>query len=77
MDRVYFQNSRHLTLIGCFHPADSKAAIVMAHGFTNDKSSQGRFDALAESFNGMATMSCASTLADAAKAARTFSQPIT
>ena len=51
MDRIYFQNSRHLTLIGCFHPADSSAAIVMAHGFTNDKSSQGRFDALAESFN--------------------------
>jgi pimeloyl-ACP methyl ester carboxylesterase len=52
MDRIYFQNSRHLTLIGCFHPADSKAAIIMAHGFTNDKSSQGRFDALAEAFNG-------------------------
>jgi pimeloyl-ACP methyl ester carboxylesterase len=51
MDRIYFQNSRHLTLIGCFHPADSRAAIIMAHGFTNDKSSQGRFDALAESFN--------------------------
>jgi pimeloyl-ACP methyl ester carboxylesterase len=53
MDRIYFQNSRHLTLIGCFHPADAKAAIVMAHGFTSDKSSQGRFDALAESFNRM------------------------
>lgn len=51
MDRVYFQNSRHLTLIGCFHPADSSAAIVMAHGFTSDKSSQGRFDSLADSFN--------------------------
>ena len=51
MDRVYFQNSRHLTLVGCLHPANSKAAVVMAHGFTNDKSSQGRFDVLAESFN--------------------------
>jgi pimeloyl-ACP methyl ester carboxylesterase len=51
MDRIYFQNSRHLTLVGCFHEADSAAAIVMAHGFTNDKSSQGRFDQLAESFN--------------------------
>jgi pimeloyl-ACP methyl ester carboxylesterase len=51
MDRIYFQNSRHLTLIGCFHEANSQAAIVMAHGFTNDKSSQGRFDALADTFN--------------------------
>jgi pimeloyl-ACP methyl ester carboxylesterase len=50
MDRIYFQNSRHLTLIGCYHTADSTAAIIMAHGFTNDKSSQGRFDVLANSF---------------------------
>jgi len=51
MDRVYFQNSRHLTLVGCFHPADSAAVIIMAHGFTNDKSSQGRFDKIADSLN--------------------------
>ena len=51
MERIYFQNSRHLTLVGCLHPADSKAAIVMAHGLINDKSSQGRFDELAEAFN--------------------------
>jgi pimeloyl-ACP methyl ester carboxylesterase len=51
MERISFKNSRHLTLAGLLHPADSKAIIIMAHGFTNDKSSQGRFDELAESFN--------------------------
>jgi pimeloyl-ACP methyl ester carboxylesterase len=53
MERVTFKNSRKLTLVGNFHPAASDAAIILAHGFTSDKSALGRFDKLAESLNGL------------------------
>jgi pimeloyl-ACP methyl ester carboxylesterase len=52
MERVTFKNSRNLTLVGNFHLAAPDAAIVLAHGFTSDKSALGRFDKLAESLNG-------------------------
>ena len=45
------KNSRGLTLVGNFFPAESQAVIIMAHGFTSDKSATGRFDRLAKSFN--------------------------
>jgi predicted alpha/beta-fold hydrolase len=51
MERVTFKNSRSLTLVGNFHSAPSKSAIVLAHGFTSDKSSDGRFERLGELLN--------------------------
>jgi pimeloyl-ACP methyl ester carboxylesterase len=51
MERVTFKNSRNLTLVGNFRSALSKSAIVLAHGFTSDKSSDGRFDRLGESLH--------------------------
>jgi pimeloyl-ACP methyl ester carboxylesterase len=51
MNRIEFKNSRNLTLVGNLSRNSSAAAIVMAHGFTSDKSSDGRFDRLAESLN--------------------------
>lgn len=51
MEKIRFKNSRNLNLIGEFFASDSKSMIIMAHGFTGDKSEFGRFDKLAESFN--------------------------
>lgn len=51
MQRVTFLNSRQLTLVGHLFPADSAAVVVMAHGFTSDKSSRGRFDHIARCLN--------------------------
>jgi pimeloyl-ACP methyl ester carboxylesterase len=51
MERVTFRNSRNLTLVGNLHSAPSKSAIVLAHGFTSDKSSDGRFDRLGSALN--------------------------
>jgi len=53
MERVTFKNSRGLTLVGNFHPALSKSAIVLAHGFTSDRSSDGRFERLGKSLHSM------------------------
>jgi pimeloyl-ACP methyl ester carboxylesterase len=51
MQRVSFRNSRGLRLVGNFFPSDSTAVVIMAHGFTSDKSSRGRFDRIAQSLN--------------------------
>jgi pimeloyl-ACP methyl ester carboxylesterase len=51
MQRITFKNSRGLRLVGNFSPTGSNAVIVMAHGFTSDKSSRGRFDMIAQSLN--------------------------
>ena len=48
MEKVSFKNSRGLQLVGDFYKADSNNIIIMAHGFINDRSSQGRFDRLAD-----------------------------
>jgi alpha-beta hydrolase superfamily lysophospholipase len=53
MERVTFKNSRNLTLVGNLHSTPSKSAIVLAHGFTSDKSSDGRFDRLGESLHSL------------------------
>jgi len=50
MEHVIFKNSRNLCLAGCLYPAESEIIIIMCHGFMSDKSSLGRFDRLAESF---------------------------
>lgn len=51
MTRVTFRNSRAKTLVGTLYPADSKSIIIMAHGFTSDRFSKGRFPRLAHAFN--------------------------
>ena len=48
MERVTFRNSRNLSLVGHYYDARSGAAIVFSHGFASDKSSDGRFDRMAE-----------------------------
>jgi pimeloyl-ACP methyl ester carboxylesterase len=53
MQKITFTNSRNLTLAGNLYLTGSKAIVILAHGFTNDKSSQGRFDKLAEALNGI------------------------
>lgn len=49
VERITFRNSRNLTLAGTLYRADSASVIIMAHGFTSDKSSRGRFVYLGES----------------------------
>ncbi len=51
MDRVEFRNSRGLRLVGNLHTAKSDAGIILAHGFTSDKSATGRFDSLSEALH--------------------------
>lgn len=50
MKRVIFTNGRNKILVGHLHLSPSSSIIVMCHGFTSDKSSRGRFDYLAQSF---------------------------
>ena len=47
MERIFFTNSRGLSLVGNLYRTKSDKIIIFAHGYTNDKSSQGRFDKLA------------------------------
>lgn len=49
MERVTFKNKSGLNLVGDLHKANSEKIIILAHGFTNNRSSQKRFDRLAES----------------------------
>jgi pimeloyl-ACP methyl ester carboxylesterase len=51
MQYISFRNSQGLRLVGNFFPSDSAAVVVMAHGFTSDKSSRGRFDRIARALN--------------------------
>lgn len=50
-EHVRFPNDRGQTLAGHLYPAGSRAIILMAHGFTSDKSSRGRFEKVAAAFN--------------------------
>ncbi|MBS4538966.1 alpha/beta fold hydrolase [Clostridium sp. D2Q-11] len=51
MNKVNFQNSRGLNIVGNLNSVDSNTVIIMAHGFTSNKASRGRFDKLAEALN--------------------------
>lgn len=51
MKKVKFKNSRNKTLIGNLHTADSKSIIIMAHGFTDDKSAWDKFNKTPETLN--------------------------
>jgi len=53
MRKIIFKNSRDLSLVGNLYSANSKAIVIMAHGFTSDKSSQGRFDKIANALNSL------------------------
>lgn len=53
MERITFKNSRSLSLVGNLYRADSNIIVIMAHGFTNDKSSQGRFDKIANALSNL------------------------
>ncbi|MCK8060298.1 MULTISPECIES: alpha/beta hydrolase [unclassified Fusibacter] len=48
MEKVKIINQKGLTIIGSHYSCESESIVIMAHGFTNDKSSNGRFDTLAE-----------------------------
>ncbi|MCM1989729.1 alpha/beta hydrolase [Oceanirhabdus seepicola] len=48
MEKINFNNSRGLKIVGNLYGVGSKTLIIMAHGFTNNKLSNGRFDSLAE-----------------------------
>lgn len=47
MERVIFQNSRNLNLIGNLYTSPSKSIIVFSHGFTSDKTASGKYTKLA------------------------------
>ncbi|MBA3064504.1 alpha/beta hydrolase [Candidatus Woesearchaeota archaeon] len=51
MEKVKFKNLRNKTLVGNLYTTNSKSIILMAHGFTGDKSGEGRFDKIAKSLN--------------------------
>jgi len=51
MKRIAFKNSSGLTLVGNLFHIGSNKIIIMAHGFTNNKSSNGRYDKLAVALN--------------------------
>ena len=49
MEKVSFKNQLGLNLVGDIHKANLDKIIILAHGFTNNRSSQRRFDRLADS----------------------------
>jgi pimeloyl-ACP methyl ester carboxylesterase len=51
MERIAFKNSRNLNIVGHLHRSKSRSMIILCHGFTSDKSSRGRFDRFAQTFN--------------------------
>lgn len=51
MANIKFINSRNLQLVGQMNEVHSDRVVVLAHGFTNDKSSNGRFEKMAKALN--------------------------
>ncbi|HTP13914.1 MAG TPA: alpha/beta hydrolase [Bacteroidota bacterium] len=51
MERVEFRNTRGSKLVGNLHASAGDAGIILAHGFTSDKSALGRFDSLSEALH--------------------------
>ncbi len=52
MERLAFLISRDLTLVGDLYPAAGDFGVILAHGFMNDRHSQGRFPKIARALNG-------------------------
>ena len=48
VEQITFHNRRGLRLSGHFWPGDDRRAVLFVHGFTSDKSWNGKFDWLAE-----------------------------
>lgn len=51
MKRITLNNHHNLQLVGHLFSVNSDKIVIMAHGFTSDKSSQGRFDLVAKALN--------------------------
>ncbi len=51
MVKVKIMNSRKLCLVANMTIINSKSIVVLAHGFTNNKSSEGRFDKTIKKLN--------------------------
>ncbi len=49
MEDVRFFNTHQQLLVGYLYQADGERIVILAHGFLNDKSSQGRFERMAGS----------------------------
>jgi pimeloyl-ACP methyl ester carboxylesterase len=49
--RVTFQNSRGLTLVADFTPADSDAVVILCHGYTSHRLRRNRFPVIAEALS--------------------------
>lgn len=51
MEKITFKNSRDLKIVGNLFGINSSTLIIMAHGFTNNKTSDNRFDSPSEFLN--------------------------
>lgn len=51
MNKIHFINSKGIKIVGNYYTIQSDKIVILAHGFTNDKSSNGRFDCLSEKLN--------------------------
>jgi pimeloyl-ACP methyl ester carboxylesterase len=51
VERVGFQNTRGLNLVGNLYSAESRRIVILSHGYTSDKDSRGRFPRLAAALN--------------------------
>jgi pimeloyl-ACP methyl ester carboxylesterase len=51
MEPVTFSHAGGPRLAGLYHGADTRNGVVLAHGFCNDKASNGRFDALSRALS--------------------------
>jgi pimeloyl-ACP methyl ester carboxylesterase len=49
--RITFPNSRGLTLVGDFTPAQSDAALILCHGYTSHRLRRNRFPVIAEALS--------------------------
>lgn len=53
MEKITFNNGRGLNLSGNLLRSESETIIIMCHGFLSDKSSRGRFDRFANTFQNL------------------------
>ncbi len=51
MDKISLYNSRKIRLAADYYKAPSEVMVILVHGFTGDRSEEGRFDYFARLFN--------------------------
>lgn len=51
LKKIEFKNPKGFNIVGNCFSVNSDKIVILAHGFTNDKSSDGRFDRLSEALN--------------------------